>query len=542
MKLLKELMIFTALFCKAHPLSSMDYAELREYEKTSLVMTGSPLSAPLKNQIIAGKMNKDQLIRQLLKSDPFIKKMALFWSSRMGMSAAVRPWTMMKKGATQTAFYYLSESKSGIPNINLHRKTEPTAAFIRNSIEAMKNYQGYLSVDQKTCNVSIKDQDGNQKTSQMIWLTSPDFVTDKEDLDRIIKTGEYRKGTPSKIDPGLYKELKDLLMKIDPSCDQIELTSKASPYYAKEIPNEIRIATFLAKDTICGKNGDKCWSKRAVFPTLQASDLMEDSTMEPGYIIAKTIADQSPFEDILTTTKTILTGRYAYYLQHWQPFWDNYPDGKYQENTEARWIHPSWEDSSLFWVERGPQEAGVLTTMAWSFLTNGRRAKANKAYETFACRSFTVPEGAVPDPSDANPDLRERQYCSYCHRTLEPMAAFFNRWPATGRVNHEFYRDQDINDTGEFRGQRGKGVRAFAEILSKTEDFKNCSIQHAFNFVYGRGMGKSEADVYLPKYREIYESTHSRLDEVIRSMLLDKLFTESQEAKNTTQTDNAGDL
>lgn len=203
--------------------------------------------------------------------------------------------------------------------------------------------------------------------------------------------------------------------------------------------------------------------------------------------------------------------------------WDVFPGGRYVGTGSGVWSQPSWSDLGLHWVERGEQHAGVLTTYAFQVSANGRRAKANRAFEALTCSQFTVPEGILPDPADDNPDLRHRTYCSACHRTLEPMAAFFRRWPDTGRVNYEFDGREETEDRGIFRGAEGIGVRGFAALLAESEAFEDCQIQRGFEFVMGRTWTASERSVYLERLRPVYAASEKRLKPVLKALVSEVL-------------------
>ncbi|MBL8685581.1 MAG: DUF1549 domain-containing protein [Myxococcales bacterium] len=75
--------------------------------------------------------------------------------------------------------------------------------------------------------------------------------------------------------------------------------------------------------------------------------------------------------------------------------------------------------------DRGPLASGILTMPIFLTKYGTRRARAHVLYQAFMCQEFVAGNGALT-PSD-QPDLTLRPGCRDCHRTLEPMSAFFTR-------------------------------------------------------------------------------------------------------------------
>ncbi len=131
-----------------------------------------------------------------------------------------------------------------------------------------------------------------------------------------------------------------------------------------------------------------------------------------------------------------------------------------------------------------------------------------------------VPDGAQADPNDANPDLTKRTYCDNCHKSLEPMAAFFNRWPETGSVNYIYNKDKNVSDTGRYDGQTGDGAVAFGKILTQTEEFNDCGVKRAFEFINGRKMTDDEANNMVDEYKTTLKSSGMNMREILKKMVL----------------------
>ncbi|MCX6129760.1 MAG: DUF1585 domain-containing protein [Proteobacteria bacterium] len=283
---------------------------------------------------------------------------------------------------------------------------------------------------------------------------------------------------------------------------------------------EYKVSNFiLAK---CGAKLERCTlgaGRRS--PDRLANLVNQDLTLEPGYLISYIVAEDRPFSEVLTSSSTIMTGTMGEFMSHLgKDMWGNFPLGGYKDAAHPIFTNPQVFDRKLYRIERNNIHAGVLTTPAYQMLTNGARAKANKAYETFLCRKFVVPEGGKPDPNDANPDLTKRAYCSFCHKSLEPMAAFWNRWPEVGNVNYLYNASSTIDDSGRYDGKTGKGALAFGKILTESENFAECSVTRAFEFVYGRKMTKIEKENQLEDMIDKFNESGQKLRSTIKSLLL----------------------
>ena len=76
-------------------------------------------------------------------------------------------------------------------------------------------------------------------------------------------------------------------------------------------------------------------------------------------------------------------------------------------------------------ADRGPRASGILTMPVFLTKYGSRRARAHILYNAFLCKDF-VADTVKLTPSK-EPDLTKRPGCSTCHRTLEPMSAYFTR-------------------------------------------------------------------------------------------------------------------
>jgi hypothetical protein len=530
----------------ALPSAAATYEDIKEVEKIALALTGKPLSQEMIERFVAGEITAADVFENLSKSDDFVDHFAKFWSGILGIRSVQSLGSLRIEGTERTVFNQLAP----LTNANLRKdELDPVKLPPNDPATVYENRRVAIAA-----NATMNDRYRNwvgpqrlvfQRCGAEIWIRSVYLnAASVADAESVIANNTYPDGAPVSLPkirdfPGLtgaalaaarlersravYADALNLHQQITPSCTDTTRVSPVTPFWDRAGSIKYKVATYLMHDNRCKADLSGCFSDLTTFPYLRAID--EDSTLEPGRIIGMTVAEDLDFKSILTTTKTVVTGRLAHFLENRLPadVWNlNFPGGKYTDQT-ARFKAADIDGAHLYWIERGDEHAGVLTTPTFHLITNGRRAKANRAFEAFACSKFAVPEGAVPDPDDANPDLRQRKYCAYCHRTLEPMAAFFNRYPETGRVNFEFDDSDAVNDSGVFRGDSGEGVIDYGKLLAKSGSFDQCAIRRAFEFVHGRELTQSEATVLVPKYLEVYRSGNN-LRQVLKSMVFSRQF------------------
>ena len=270
-------------------------------------------------------------------------------------------------------------------------------------------------------------------------------------------------------------------------------------------------------------------------------------TVEPGRIMAKNVREERNYAEILTTSKGVVNGHYLHFLQNFgnvihTSFFKNGDQHVEKANVlnsypELNSMQIDIDDNNFYWIERGSNKhAGVLTTIAFHRATNGRRAKANLARSALLCREFVDPTGAVPKPMDRR-RLEERAYCGGCHKYLEPMAAFFYRWPDTGNDNNYFYNHVQKSRTtyyidttcGEDCRAEGDGVRALADILVsyKDQSFKKCAIKHAYEFIVRQQLRGNIVRESMPNFLKIYEDSGGKIWAVMRKIIDSDFFRSS---------------
>ncbi len=495
-------LLLSYLLLAAPPLrAEADLAKIRQAEKISISLTGRPLSAELRSKVIKEEITLDALADQLSSGPEFIEHFAQYWTRVLGMQS---PIDMYAHVGINTGMNW-----GGIGNGDEDRLN---ADYLTKYVESHKT--GPVEFAVAEC------PDG----PLLIWAGSNNQIAafTKAANDGMGYTKPIQANTQA-----LWAQLLQIAKETHATCEDTS-TVQVKPWWDPEkVTVHSRYDSTASYRTTpkllerCGPAMIKCnlGNDRRFDRFMDEVDL--DVSMEPAYLISHIVAENKPFSSILTTQETIMTGRYGYFLGNiGKDALKTYPDQSIQDIGHQIITSGSAVDAKHYWIKRGGLHAGILTTPAFQILTNGRRAKANRAFETFLCKKFTVPEGAQADPSDANPDLTKRTYCAYCHRTLEPMAAFFNKWPDVGTTKYIYNGNKTVNDTGRFNGLQGAGAVAFGKILSETDGFDECSIKRAFEFLNGRKMSFYESENRLEPLVTAFRASEKNLRLTIKAMVL----------------------
>jgi len=202
-------------------------------------------------------------------------------------------------------------------------------------------------------------------------------------------------------------------------------------------------------------------------------------------------------------------------------------------------------DQATTWVEytRDSQASGVLTTASWLYRFPTMRSRVSQFWESFMCKHFSPPAGAVvPPPEDScnrENNLAKRCGCSYCHATIEPVGAHWGRF---GERNAQ-YLDPELfpklsakcrdcalagdttcnNECGNYVMQAfdGEGANSLGllrtylyrtpdeepnivggpallvERTLQTGDLERCAVKNAWNHLLGRPMTTEEERLYM---------------------------------------------
>ncbi len=506
-----------ATYCSPPLFAAADLQKIRQADKIAIALTGQPLTPVMKTKFINDQITLDGIADQLSASSDFIEYFAHFWSKVIGMQSPIDVYAM-KNAKGQDL-----QNVLGRANWNgLGPADQPkfTVDYLTKYIASHENGPLELGIIQCT------------DAPLLVWGPSAGMI------NQLTRAAVDQLGPDEKIPlpiqagtQALWQRLLDIAKETTAVCEDSNLVT-VKPYWDPEkVTTHSRYAGVLNYKVPpkvlerCGAAMINCNLRNAQGFDAFLDEVGLDLSLEPAYLIAHTVAEDKPFNEILTTPTTIMTGTYAYFMAgQGKDLWANYPGGGIVDIAHPIFSPGNRLDRSHYRINRSPLHAGVLTTPAFQILTNGRRAKANRAYETFLCKKFTVPEGALADPSDSNPDLTKRAYCTYCHKSLEPMAAFFNRWPTTGNTQYVYDSSKTVVDTGRFNGSEGDGAPAFGKILAETDAFDECSIRRAFEFLNGRKMTSIELENKMPAYVADFKSSSKNLRATIKAMVLTPEF------------------
>lgn len=178
----------------------------------------------------------------------------------------------------------------------------------------------------------------------------------------------------------------------------------------------------------CGPNLRRCMRESDTGPIRRA---LEE---EPARIFEHVVREDLPFVEAFRTRTSFVNGRTIHMYRYmdgtpsvmttgaivYEPQMPTLPDVPY---TDAQWRR----------IERGPDHAGVLTTMSYLLRFASNRARANRFYTAFLCDPFVPSADGLPaEEENPSPNLRERNGCRDCHNVLEPAAAHWGRWRTGG--------------------------------------------------------------------------------------------------------------
>lgn len=275
-------------------------------------------------------------------------------------------------------------------------------------------------------------------------------------------------------------------------------TKKLGEFWTKILGIQSVVDFASIKDT-----GETQQTLGEVFPQNAPDKLREkvahSFTMEPGWLLAMIVRDDRPWDDAVRTKDGPVNGPLASYItNHGELFLKVSPPDSYPQREEDEvFQNPDLENMTPQWVSRGNGHAGILTTPAFHLVTNGRRAKFNRAYTSLLCREFVIPPGVKQVPSNET-ELTRKPGCQSCHSVVEPGATLFGRWPGLGTANYFYDNSASAFANAQIWGQKASDTTGMGQILSNKKDFNECAVKRAFQFIVGRDMEEGERSTMLP--------------------------------------------
>jgi hypothetical protein len=208
--------------------------------------------------------------------------------------------------------------------------------------------------------------------------------------------------------------------------------------------------------------------------------------------------------------------------------------------------------------DRGPHAAGLMTMPVFLVKYGTRRARAHVLYNAFLCKDF-VADNVTLEPSQ-EPDLMKRPGCSLCHRTLEPMAAYFARvqesdWtylpseqfpislercaagdPKTMSPACRTYYDPAFTtaDHTVLRGANGSpanadaGPAGLAQEITRSPLFSRCVVQNVTQSFLGRSLGPDD-ELWRASLDAAFVAGGYRMKALVRAILLSPQYRDAND-------------
>ncbi len=478
-------------------------------DRIAVALTGQPATPAQKNAFVSGQRELNDIIDDFKGDARFEANLAQYWLEVLKVDQpfdfdALRNLnnkTMVSRITPtypQGVLIAISNSDASCVNkqTGIFRLKEKSNVNLRSTLDDSITIDGVTYIDAlydcgcKPYQVTVKDADGNDQT-----VYQADGV-------------------------------------VGGVCTRCDNIIDVNPHWAPE--TTVKACRLVAHENYCGADLSKCWLDDTLYSTHSTAKMFENLnygfTMQPGMLIAKIVSHDLSWDNVVAGTKTAVNDTLAWFLN--SKFSDPFVN-EYAPRMGANVSYPQRKTNPVFTgavagnydkfslVEAGEKNAGVLSTPAFHRVTNGLRAKANRAYESFLCYQFTPPEGDIPESDEQ--DLTKRPYCSACHVTLEPMSNFFKHYPLTG--NNFVYNPAPAGGAyGQFNGHGGNDVTALGDIMAQMRAYNECAVKRAFDFAMGRPMTASEASKILTPLTDQFEAGGKKLWPILKSIVTSPIF------------------
>ena len=362
-----------------------------------------------------------------------------------------------------------------------------------------------------------------------------------------------------------------------------------------DMENPVRACAFTAQETIitstgvdcrtdagasnidcgCGPNLSFCFVKTVSYlpeemkekaQKATSSGMTEHLGIQVDKLIEKVISEDRPYYDILTTSVIPMNGPIVHY-QKWWTGRSGYVDSRQLTVAEEDLPDLAFEDADT-WVDVPmlPGFSGVLTSPAYLIRHATNRNRANRFFEAFLCSTFSAPSSAFAK-SEVEPNLQIRDGCKYCHAQLEPMSAYWGRWPenTTGYLDPNIFPlysedcaqclyglscptycsayttvaqyPTDLQYVGSLRSlmylteeQRQNanyGPQGYVNEMISSPKFTECAVETTFSYLSQRSPIEEDQDWIEEIALEMVHSGYSYTS-MIRSLIQTQAYRESQ--------------
>jgi hypothetical protein len=213
--------------------------------------------------------------------------------------------------------------------------------------------------------------------------------------------------------------------------------------------------------------------------------------------------------------------------------------------------------------DRGTESAGLLTMPVFLEKFASRRARAAAVYATFWCKSFTSTAKELTPSTE--PNLMERTGCAGCHKTLEPLAAYFSRVEETSTVflpAREFpiddprckldakgkapgfcapFYDPAFSTTkaGKLRGAYASaanaeaGPKGLAKAVVASPEFARCAVERVTQSFLGRDLSSDDEPLVASLTRTFVASSY-RMRGLVSAIVRSDAYRSSNNQRSTS--------
>ncbi|MEC7984849.1 MAG: DUF1585 domain-containing protein, partial [Myxococcota bacterium] len=366
-----------------------------------------------------------------------------------------------------------------------------------------------------------------------------------------------------------------------------------NPYWDME--NPVRVCAHTAQETIitssgvdcrtdagaehvdcgCGPNLAYCYIKTIRYlsddrkeKALRATSdgLTSHLGVQVDKLVKNIISADRPYYEILTTSVMPMNGPIVHYNKWWTGR-SGGVDSRQLTVDEADLPDLSFEDEDV-WVDVPmlPGFSGALTSPAYLIRHATNRNRSNRFMESFLCDRFSAPSSAF-SKSEVEPNLQIRDGCKYCHARLEPMSAYWARWPenTTGYLDPNMFPlySEDCADclyesdcptycgsykttadypsdldyvgrlhslvylTEDQMNHADLGPSGYVNSIMTTPQFTECAVENTFQYFSQRSLDENDQDWLGEVALEMAHSNYS-YKSMIRALVQTQAYRESQ--------------
>jgi hypothetical protein len=180
----------------------------------------------------------------------------------------------------------------------------------------------------------------------------------------------------------------------------------------------------------CGPSLDYCMLAGPAAPEPIVWEAMREQLLR---LVDDHTGGQAPYHELLTTKRGYSTGPLDHYQRNQAPMPNFSKTYNAWHTGDAKLQGLKFTDETWYATERSGSHAGILTLPAYLLRYQTNRGRANRFRIAFLGQYFVPATTSSTDGcTDESEDLTGRCYCRDCHKTLEPLAAWFGGFAEAG--------------------------------------------------------------------------------------------------------------